>query len=50
MSDIAKPHPPGKEIALGGQTGGVVAVNGQELATVVNAGLAHAYPGDGLSK
>jgi hypothetical protein len=51
VSDIAKPSKPGQEMAKGGQTGGTVAPNGQELATVANASLDHMQaPGQELTK
>lgn len=46
MSDIARVYVNGKEPAIGGQTGGTVAVNGSEKATVVNGSLAHDYKDD----
>lgn len=42
MSDIARVYGPGREPAIGSQTGGQPEVSGQEKATVKNAGLAHA--------
>jgi hypothetical protein len=42
VSDIAKPHPPGKELAIPG-TGGTPKPAGQELATVKNGSLATIY-------
>jgi hypothetical protein len=42
MSDIARPQPPGKELAIPG-TGGTPKAAGQELATVRNANLATIY-------
>ena len=41
MSDLARVYPNGQELAVGGQTGGTVAVNGKEMATPGNSGLAH---------
>jgi hypothetical protein len=46
MSDIARQYPAGKELALGGQTGGQPEVNGKEKATHANANLAHDYKDD----
>jgi hypothetical protein len=40
MSDISRVYVNGKEPATGGGLQSVVAVNGKELATVANAGLA----------
>lgn len=40
MSDIARVYANGKELAIGGQTGGLPAVNGKEIATVANSSLA----------
>jgi hypothetical protein len=45
MSDIAKPHPPGKELAVPG-TGGTSKPAGKELATNANGNLAHDYGKD----
>jgi hypothetical protein len=51
VSDLARVYPNGKELALGGQSGGVPEVAGQEKASVKNAGLAHAQPpGQELAK
>jgi hypothetical protein len=41
MSDIAKPKPPGHELAVPG-TGGTPKPAGKELGTNANANLAHA--------
>lgn len=51
MSDLARVYPNGKELAIGGQTGGQPEVAGQEKATVKNSGLAHSQvPGQELTK
>lgn len=42
LSDITKVAVTGRELAVAGGTLSVVAVNGKELATVANAGLATA--------
>ena len=41
MSDISKVYTNGQEPAKGNQNLGLVAVNGKELASVANSGLAH---------
>lgn len=41
MSDLAKVYVNGQEPAKGNQNLSVVAVNGQELASIANAGLSH---------
>jgi hypothetical protein len=46
VSDLARVYPPGKELAIGGQTGGTVEVAGQEKATVKNSGLSRDYKDD----
>lgn len=46
MSDIARVYPPGKELAIGGQTGGQPEAAGQEKATVRNSGASHDYKDD----
>lgn len=46
MSDIARVYPNGKELAIGGQTGGVPEVPGKEKATGKNADLGHDYKDD----
>jgi len=46
VSDLARVFPPGKEPAIGGQTGGQPEVAGQEKATVKNGGLSHDYKDD----
>lgn len=46
MSDLARQYPAGKELALGGQTGGQPEVSGTEKATVKNGSLAHDYKDD----
>lgn len=46
MSDLARVYASGHEPAIGGQTGGLVAVNGKELAHEGNAGLGHDYKDD----
>ena len=45
-SDIARQYPPGKEPAIGGQTGGLPASNGKEIASQSNGSLAHDYKDD----
>jgi hypothetical protein len=49
VSDIARPYPPGKELAVTTSTLTVVAVSGKEQATVVNGNLGHDYQ-DGRTK
>lgn len=46
MSDLARVYPNGKELAIGGQTGGLPAANGKEPATVANADKGHDYHDD----
>lgn len=46
MSDIARVYAPGTEPAKGGQTGGLPAAAGKEIATVANAHNAHDYKDD----
>jgi hypothetical protein len=40
VSDIDRVYPPGQELAKGGQTGGLPAAAGKEIATTANANLA----------
>ncbi len=46
MSDIAQVYPPGKEKAIGGQTGGQVYPPGKELASTANSDKGHDYKDD----